>query len=53
MTKQEFKQLYQSLSNKDLARKLSISIPTLISLAKKNGCEKKKMGARPKVILKD
>lgn len=53
LTKEEFKNLRKTMSNKDLAILLKVSIPTLISLAKKHGCEKKKMGARPKVILKD
>jgi transposase len=53
MTKEEFKNLRKTMSNKELAILLKVSMPTVYNLAKKHGCEKKKMGARPKVILKD
>jgi len=52
-TKEEFKNLRNTMSNKDLAILLKVSMPTVYKIAKELGCEKKKMGARPKTILKD
>jgi Mn-dependent DtxR family transcriptional regulator len=52
-TKEEFKNLRKTMSNKDLALLLKVSMPTVYKIAKELVCEKKKLGARPKVILKD
>jgi len=52
-SKEEFKNLRKTMSNKELAILLKISMPTVYKIAKQLGCEKKKMGARPKTILKD
>jgi len=53
MTKDEFKNLRKTMSNKELAILLKVSMPTVYKISKELGCEKKKMGARPKTILKD
>ena len=46
MEKEKFKELYFSMTNKDLASKLNISIPTLMKYAKQLGFRKGRGGSK-------
>lgn len=48
ITKEELKELYRSMTNKELAKKLGITEPTLISALKRCGIKPKGRGNRQK-----